>query len=357
MRWVVKPAAIAVALALLPSLATAAPLRQHHGATTQGVTNFKGDRYPFRLYTPSSYRSDRAMPLVVVVHGCQTTAAQEERITFFDRLADRDGFVVLYPEVDPVGKASPGPVANCWKFLDPVVYFRGSGDTAAIAQMTRSVMRTRHIDPQRVYMVGVSAGGLITSASAGTYPDLYAAVGIIESAGYADGPCFTDGVGIPVQASAQLAHVAQGSRARVVPLFVMGSTGDLAFPQTCAKKALQQGLRTDNLALGGSQTGPISLTAASSRHGQVPKGRSYTVSTFRDPAGCLIGQQTIIDGMPHAWPGGNKAMGGYTDPTAPSGAKTAWSFFKHFTLSSTAMPCAETRAVDIQHTNVAPARD
>jgi poly(hydroxyalkanoate) depolymerase family esterase len=283
------------------------------------------------------------MPLIVVMHGCQTTAAQEEKITFFDQLADQHGFVVLYPEVDPIGKASPGPIANCWKFLDPLVYFRGYGDTAAIAQMTHEVMIKRDIDPQRVYMVGVSGGGLMTSASAATYPDLYAAVGIVESAGYADGPCFTNGVGIPVQVSAQLAHVAEGSHARVVPIFVIGSTGDLAFPANCEKKALQQGLRTDNLAIGGSQDGPISLTAATAHSYRVPMphGRSYVVSTFRDPSGCLIGQQTIIDGMPHAWPGGNAKMGGYSDPTAPSGAETAWNFFRHFTLGATAMPCAE----------------
>jgi poly(hydroxyalkanoate) depolymerase family esterase len=344
MRGLTKALIAAVALALLPYAAVAAPSDLGHGKTVHGVTNFKGDRFPYLLYTPPSYRPDRAMPLVVMVHGCQTTAAQEEQITRFDKLADRHGFVVLYPEVDPIGKVSPGPIANCWKFVYPPVYFRGFGDTAAIAQMTHEVMAKRRIDRQRVYLVGVSAGGLITSAAAAAYSDLYAAVGIVESAGYIDAPCFTDGVGIPAAASAQLAYVAMGPRARVVPRFVIGSTGDLAFPQTCAKKALQQGLRTDNLVISGSQTGPISLSPAAVRRGKVPHGRGYTVSTFRGPNGCLIGQQTIIDGMPHAWPGGSSHMGGYSDPTAPDGATTAWSFFRHFTLRGTAMPCAEARA-------------
>jgi poly(hydroxyalkanoate) depolymerase family esterase len=315
------------------------------GHTTHGVTNFKGDLYPYLLYTPSSYRPGRAAPLVVVAHGCQTTAAQEEQITEFDQLADRHGFLVVYPEVDAIGKSLPGPLRQCWEFVYPQAYFRGFSDTAAIAQTTRTVMTQRHVDPQRVYLVGVSAGGLMTSAMAGAYPDLYAAVGIVESAGDIDGFCLGTGTGVPVEASAEVARVAMGSRARVVPLFVMGSTGDLAFPQSCAKKALQQGLRTDNLVLGGSQTAPISLTARAVRRGKVPHGRTYTVSTFRDPSGCLIGQQTIIDGMPHAWPGGSAAPAwkGYSDPTAPSGAKTAWAFFRHFTLRSTAMPCASTR--------------
>ncbi len=337
---------VTLVLALMPCVAgraaggTGPATSIAKGTTTLGVTNFKGDRYPYRLYTPSSYRPGE--PLVVVAHGCQTTAAQEEQITGFDELADRNGFVVLYPEDDALSQHLPGPIKQCFKFFYPPVYFRGFADTAAIAQMTRSVIRERRIDAQRVYLVGVSGGGLITSASAGAYPDLYAAVGIVESAGDVDGFCLGTGTGIPVQLSAELARIAMGPRARVVPLFVMGSTGDLAFPAACEEKALQQGLRTDNLVISGSQTAPISLQPAAVRSGKVPNGRSYTVSTFRDPSGCLIGQQTIIDGMPHAWPGGSAApqWKGYSDPTAPSGAKTAWNFFKHFTLRGSAMPCA-----------------
>jgi poly(hydroxyalkanoate) depolymerase family esterase len=342
MRGLAKALVAALALAAVPYAAVAAPSDLGSGKTTHGVTNFKGDRFPYLLYTPPSYRPGSPVPLVVMVHGCQTTAAQEEQVTRFDKLADRYGFVVLYPEVDPIGKVAPGPIANCWKFLYAPVYLRGFGDTAAIAQMTHEVMRKRVIDRQRVYMVGVSAGGLMTSASAAAYPDLYAAVGIVESAGYLDGFCFTDGVGIPVEASAQLARVAMGANGRVVPRFVIGSTGDLAFPQTCAKKAMQQGLRTNNLVISDSQTGPLSLAPTAVRQYKVRHGRGYTVSTFRDPAGCLIGQQTIIDGMPHAWPGGSSKMGGYSDPTAPDGATAAWDFLRHFTLRSTAMPCAET---------------
>jgi poly(hydroxyalkanoate) depolymerase family esterase len=307
-----------------------------------GVTNFKGDRFPYRLYTPSSYRSGHAAPLVVVAHGCQTTAAQEEALTNFDQLADRSGFVVLYPEDDSLSQNLPGPIKQCFKFFYPQMYFRGFADTAAVAQMTRTVMANRDIDSQRVYLVGVSGGGLLTSASAGAYPDLYTAVGIVESAGDADGFCLGTGTGIPAFVSALIAYTAMGSHARVVPEFVIGSTGDLAFPAACEKKALQQGLRTDNLVISGSQTAPIALQPAAVRHAKVPGGRTYMVSTFRDPNGCLIGQQTIIDGMPHAWPGGTSdpAYRGYTDPTAPSGAKIAWSFFRHFTLDGSAMPCA-----------------
>jgi poly(hydroxyalkanoate) depolymerase family esterase len=332
-----------VLLAFAPGVATAAPDPTDPGQTTSATVTSNGTEYPYLLYTPTSYRAGRPAPLMVVVHGCQTTAAQEQKVTLYDKLAERAGFVVLYVDVDALGRTQPGPANQCWKFPYPPAWSRDGSDAAAIADMTRAVMATRAVDPERVYLVGVSAGGLMASIDAAAYPDLYAAVGIVESAGYVDFPCFATGVGIPVTTSAQLAFEQMGPRARIVPIFVIGSNGDLAFPAACANKAIEQGLRTDNLVISGSQDGPIALTPAAVRHEQKPGGDTYTVSSYRDPDGCLIGERTIIDGMPHAWPGGTSdpAYAGYSEPKAPSGAEISWAFFRRYAKRETSMPCAE----------------
>jgi poly(hydroxyalkanoate) depolymerase family esterase len=338
------PAIAAALLALVPGTAVAAgPDPPDPGESSNGTVTSNGNEYPYIRYTPTTYSPGRAAPLLVMVHGCQTTAAQELKITLFDKIAEREGFVVLYPEVDAIGRAQQGPTANCWKFTDPSAYFRDNSDGAAIADMTRAVMKSRNIDPERVYVVGVSAGGLMASAVAASYADLYAAVGIVESAGYADGTCFTNGVGNPVEANAALARQAMGPYARVVPRFVITSDGDLAFPANCGIKALDQGLRTNNLVLGDDQTRPISLVAAEQHEQQNPGGYGYSVATFRDPAGCLIGERWIIHGMPHAWPGGtsDSNYAGYSDPKAPDGAEGSWAFLKRYAKSATAPPCSE----------------
>jgi poly(hydroxyalkanoate) depolymerase family esterase len=329
---------VLVLLALVPAAAAADP-----GQTTSGTVVSNGTEYPYLLYTPTSYKPRRPAPLLVMVHGCQTTAQQEMELTLYNQLAEREGFVVLYPEVDATGRRLPGPLNHCWKFFDPTAYFRGNSDSAAIADMTRRVMSGRAIDPERVYLVGVSAGGLMAAINAAAYSELYAAVGNVASAGYADGPCFTNGVGIPVQASAQLAFQQMGPRARVVPIIAIGSDADQAFPATCTVKALEQGLRTSNLVLSGSQEKPISLSPAAAREEPNPGGLAYTVSEFRDPDGCLIGERWIIHGMPHAWPGGTSdpKYSGYTDVRAPSGAKATWAFLERYRKADTAMPCAE----------------
>jgi poly(hydroxyalkanoate) depolymerase family esterase len=330
-------------LAFMPGLAAAAPDPPDPGQTSQETVVSNGTEYRYLRYTPTSYSPRRAAPLLVMVHGCQTTAEQEMRLTLYNQLAEREGFVVLYPDVDAHGRTQPGPANQCWKFPYPPSWSRDNSDAAAIADMTRAVMAESAIDTERVYLVGLSAGGLMAAIDAAAYPDLFAAVGIVASSAYADWPCFTTGVGIPVTTSAQLAFDQMGPRARVVPIIAIGSDADQAFPATCTDKALEQGLRTNNLVVGGSQDGPIALTPAAVREEQKPGGHAYTVSTYRDPAGCLIGERWIIHGMPHAWPGGttDEKYAGYTDTRAPSGAEGTWAFLRRYRKSDTAMPCAE----------------
>ena len=49
------------------------------------------------------------MPLVVVLHGCQTTAYQQMEASLYNPLADKMGFVVVYPDTDAAENAQPGP--------------------------------------------------------------------------------------------------------------------------------------------------------------------------------------------------------------------------------------------------------
>ena len=336
-------ALVVALLACLPGVAAAAPDPPDPGQTTSGTTVSNGTEYRYLLYTPASYKPGRAAPLLVMVHGCQTTAEQELKATRFNKLAEREGFVVLYPDVDELGRTQPGPANQCWKFPYPPAWTRDNSDAAAIADMTRGVMAKLTIDSERVYVVGASAGGLMASIEDAAYPDLFAASGVVVASGYADWPCFVTGVGIPVTTSAQLAFDQMGPRARIVPRIAIGSDGDQAFPAACSDKALEQSLRTNNLVFSGSQDEPIALTPAAVREEQKPGGYGYTVSSYRDPSGCLIGERWIIHGMPHSWPGGttDEKYAGYTDVRAPSGAEATWAFLKRYRRSDTAMPCAE----------------
>ncbi len=56
--------------------------------------------FPYLLYTPSSYSPKKPVPLVMAAHGCMTTADQFMNATQFNQVAEREGFVVAYPDVE-----------------------------------------------------------------------------------------------------------------------------------------------------------------------------------------------------------------------------------------------------------------
>jgi poly(hydroxyalkanoate) depolymerase family esterase len=298
--------------------------------------------HPYIVYTPRGWKPDDRMPLLVMLHGCETTAYQQMEANLYNPLADKQHFVVVYPDTDPFENEQPGPTVRCWQFPDPQDWARGQGDGAAVAAITQIVTRGWRVNPQRVYVMGMSAGSFLSADLAAEYPDLYAASGENAGGAYADGTClFVSQASLPVTISAQLAFEQMGPRARVVPRIVIGGDADQGVPPACADKALIQGLRTDNLVIDGTQTAPISLTPTSVRHAQVPSGYSYTVSDYRDGHGCLVGQRYLVHGMNHFWSGGssNPEWKYFTDPKGPSAAVASWRFFSRFTLANTAWSC------------------
>ena len=339
-----------IAIAAAFALGAAAPDARADGSWSGKVEELTygsgANQHQYILYTPASRSRPGPMPLVVAAHGCMTTADQFMNATAFNDVAEREGFAVAYVDVDPASAALPQPLRSCWRFYDPATYRRGEGHAAAVAGMTRAVMKHRRIDPERVYMAGTSAGGLMTAAMAAAYPDLFAAVSIVAGGAYGDSTCLGPSPGLPVEVIAATARMEMGVRARVVPRLVMGGDADLAFMPHCVAKAFFQGLRTNNLVLGQSQTSPLSLEASSSRTEPNPGGYPSTVDSYRDPAGCLVGERWSIHGMGHFWPGGpaDEEWANFTDPKGPSGAEASWAFFSRYTRSGTAMPCAETPA-------------
>src|SRR3954454_22286852 len=301
---------LALVLCVAPAIARAAD--PPDPGKTDAFRYGSGDAaFPYLVYTPKSVDTTRPVPLLVMAHRCQTSAEQQMRANLYTPIAERERFIVLYPDIDKAGTQQPGPLRNCWRFFSPESWHRDQGDAAAIAGMTREVMNRSRIDSERVYLMGMSAGSFMTSILAAAYPDIYAAVGINAGGEYADPSCLfvdpaTNPTTNPVESSAKSAYVEMGTRARVVPRLVMGGDADQGVPPACHEKAFQQGLRTNNLAASGGRTqdAPISLQPTSTR--EVPKEGGYasTVRTYRDPGGCVVGERWVVHGMNHFWPGG-----------------------------------------------------
>ena len=181
------------ACALLSCLAISAPAvataRPEPGAVQAFTAGSGSTAHPYLVYTPKSFRLTQRVPLLVMLHGCQTTAAEQMRASLYNPLAARTGFVVVYPDTDATENAQPGPLRRCWHFFAPQDAQRGRGDGAVVAAITRAVIAGWGIDRQRVYVMGMSAGAFLSADLAAAYPDLYAASGENAGGAYADGSC------------------------------------------------------------------------------------------------------------------------------------------------------------------------
>ncbi len=330
-----------------PSLAVRAPAVRAPAVSAPGYqrgnVSEHGDVYPYAVYVPSSLRADSAAPLVVVLHGCDMTADQMAAASQYDALAERDRFIVLYPDVDALEAETYG---RCWRGIwAPDLEGRGVGDAGAIADMTRAVIRGWHADPARVYAIGISAGGFETAILAAYYPDLYAAIGIHSGAPYmgAEAGCLPAGTNTADTATvASGALDAMGPRARVMPVVVIHGDVDPAVPYRCGQQAIAQWLGVDNLVLQREHRPGVPGSPAGSRYAVVPGGHGYTVLSYADGSGCVVAQLWTVHGMGHYWSGGSAdpASARYSDPRGPSAAAASWAFFSRWGLSGPLRPCA-----------------
>jgi poly(hydroxyalkanoate) depolymerase family esterase len=311
------------------------------GPYQRGVMSAHGAMYPYAVYVPSSRRAGSVLPLVVVLHGCTMTADEMAAASQYDALAERDRFIVLYPDVDATDAAN----GRCWKGIwEPLAEGRGRGDAVAIAQMTQDVVARWHIDRNRVYAIGISAGGFETAILAADYPDLYAAIGIHSGTAYLGGEpaCApADGLTTGSDAAGRAALVAMGPRARVVPVVVLHGDADDRVPYRCGQLAVAQWLRTDRLVLGRGRRAPVPSAPTGIRQGAAPGGHAYTLLSYADRSGCVIAELWTVHGMGHFWSGGSSdpSSARFSDPRGPSAAAASWAFFSRWGLTGPLQPC------------------
>jgi poly(hydroxyalkanoate) depolymerase family esterase len=265
----------------------------------------------YKLYIPSHYHG-QALPLVVMLHGCNQSSDDFAAGTRMNLIAEAESCLVVYPEQPSV--ANP---ARCWNWFRPADQRRDQGEPSLIAGITRQVMADYAVDRQRVYIGGLSAGAAAAAVMGATYPDLYAAVGVHS--------------GLACGAASDLSSAfAAMQHGNIAAAFEPGDVGVGEEEPTVPTIVFHGDRDTTVHPRNGDHVIARSMGATASQsqvqRGRVPGGHTYTRTVHADASGRSTLEQWKIHGGGHAWSGGSTA-GSYTDPRGPDATREMLRFF------------------------------
>jgi poly(hydroxyalkanoate) depolymerase family esterase len=265
----------------------------------------------YKLYIPSRYQG-QALPLVVMLHGCTQSPDDFAAGTRMNLIAEEQTCFVVYP-----AQPSDANPAKCWNWFRPTDQRRGQGEPSLVAGITRQVMREYLVDPQRVYIGGLSAGAAAAAVMGATYPDLYAAIGV--HSGLACGAANDLPSAFVAMRQGDLADALSGDispvlrNGQAVPTIVFHGDRDTTVHPRNGDHVIARSMRTTN-------------SRKTVHRGRVPGGHAYTRTIHTDPSGRAIFEHWEIHGATHAWSGGSPA-GSFTDPRGPDATREMLRFF------------------------------
>jgi poly(hydroxyalkanoate) depolymerase family esterase len=291
----------------------ASPPQPDEGSATsarflnRSFSNHSGSR-PYKLYVPGGY-CGQPVPLVVMLHGCTQSPDDFAAGTRMNLAAEGQTCLVAYP-----GQTSAANGQKCWNWFKSTEQRRDGGEPALIASMTREIMQEYAVDPRRIFVAGLSAGGAAAAVLGQTYPDLFAAIGVHSGLACGAARDMQSGFMAMQQGSpGTMTEAHSGTRRRPVPVIVFHGDRDSTVNP-----------RNGDAVVAQAAAG-LALTTHT-RRGRVPGGHAYSLHVQTTMTGQTMSEQWIVHGAGHAWSGGSPA-GSFTDPKGPDATREILRFF------------------------------
>lgn len=277
------------ALGLNKLAAARAPARPAGPERLVATASFGADPGALRMlsYVPAKLAPRPA--LVVLLHGCTQTAEGFAQGAGWLDLADRNGFVVLAPEQTRANNPN-----LCFNWFNPEDIARGGGEAASIRRMIARTVKDHDVDPARIFIAGLSAGGAMANVLLATYPEVFAGGAIFAGLPYASaagvGQAFgvmMGGGGRSPKEAADVLRAAAGRKGPWPPVSVWQGTADSTVVASVAEAVADQWVEVH-----GAQDAPVESESTPGRRRLIWPGAD----------GAPVVELNLIAGMGHGVP-------------------------------------------------------
>ena len=294
-------ALVALGTLIACTSAGAGPLRQSQEGLIQGEVASSSTLRTYEMHRPGTLEGPS--PLVIMLHGGGGNGKNGAKMTGFNALADREGFTVVYPDGSGRRQWLTWNAGHCCAYAME----QDVDDVGFLSDLIDDLVAKGIADPARVYVTGMSNGGMMTYRAGRELSGKVAAVAPVV------GAMFGDEAGAPPMPILMITGVkdervpAAGGNGEFPRL--MGPPNDLPFAP--AKTAFDAWRDNNNCRL---QAPPETTD-------------TYTLSQGRGCAAPVEWYQITEGG--HAWPGGRKGGRRGDVPVQDFDAsEVIWTFFE-----------------------------
>jgi len=303
---------------------------------TFALVQLTSGRRPYLLYLPKGYDSGKHLPMLVMLHGCRQDAETFSSVTRMNGIADRDNFLVLYPEQRRLANS-----LRCWNWFSRSAQ-TGAGEAAILADMIRSLADEYQVDTKRIYVAGLSAGAAMASNLAVCHADLFAACALHSGLMFGAANSSQEAIKAMHEGAKHDAHEtgkrafiqSRGKTAMMPAMVIQGDKDDVVNPVNAGQVVSQFAVMNELLAEEANlNPGEPREKTSSNRNNP---GYPYEITDVQR-GGRVVIRNIMVCGLGHAWSGGPGHYH-FSDPRGPNASELICDFFAEHGLRDTSLP-------------------